>query len=544
MKLTNKKIVFILSFIVLIAAILRLWHLNSVPPSLDWDEASWGYNSYSILMTGRDEYGKLMPLVVRSFNDYKPALYAYLDLPFIAVLGLTDLAVRLPNAIFGIFTVLTAYLLVKEMFKRWDLALLSAFLLAISPWSIQFSRFAHEGMVGLEFNLLMILFFLKGLKKPWYLSLSAAAGAISLYSYQNEKLFVPLLSIILLIIFGKELLKIPRKYLISAFLVGVFLALPIALYTVTNPNSFTRARSASFLNNPIGVLNTKNYPERNLVNKQNKDIIGYIFDNRRIVYVKDIFGNYISHFDINYLFIKGDMIGRHQPPGMGHLYLIELPFLLLGLFVLLSGRFDRKIKALLILWMLIVPVPASLTWDVPNAGRTMNFLPTFQILTALGVISAYSYSLKWKKYIRYPVYGAFMTLVLFNFVYYLNQYFVQYSYFSSQAWQYGYNQIIPEVKSLYPKYSKIIVSNESPLDQSYIFFLYNLKYPPKDYQKRGHNFDKYDFKPVTQKDWENSDSTTLFISSQNDFPNDAKYKILKKIYLLNGTNEILIVEGK
>ena len=56
MKLTNKKIVFILSFIVLIATILRLWHLNSVPPSLDWDEASWGYNSYSILMTGRDEY--------------------------------------------------------------------------------------------------------------------------------------------------------------------------------------------------------------------------------------------------------------------------------------------------------------------------------------------------------------------------------------------------------------------------------------------------------------------------------------------------------
>ena len=158
----NKKISLWLLGIVIIAVVLRLWQLDSVPPSLDWDEASWGYNAYSLLRTGKDEYGKFLPVVTRSLNDYKPALYAYLDVPSIALFGLNDFAVRLPNAIFGILTVLTTYFLVKELFKRRDLALLSSFLLAISPWSIQFSRFAHEGMVGLEFNLLMILFLLKG----------------------------------------------------------------------------------------------------------------------------------------------------------------------------------------------------------------------------------------------------------------------------------------------------------------------------------------------------------------------------------------------
>src|SRR3989344_8265437 len=106
MRKINKKIAVIFVGIVLISIILRFWQLDSVPPSLDWDEASWGYNAYSILETGSDEYGKRLPIVIRSFNDYKPALYAYLTIPVIAVLGLTDFAVRFANALFGVFAVI------------------------------------------------------------------------------------------------------------------------------------------------------------------------------------------------------------------------------------------------------------------------------------------------------------------------------------------------------------------------------------------------------------------------------------------------------
>lgn len=551
MKLTDRSVKILLCLIILVAGALRLYDLGHTPPSLDWDEASWGYNSYSILKTGADEYGKFLPIVIRSFNDYKPALYAYLDLPFIATLGLNDLAVRLPNAIFGILTVLTAYFLVKELFKRKDIALLSAFLLAISPWSIQFSRFTHEGMVGLEFNLLIILFFLKGLNKPIYLCLSAVAAALSLYSYQNEKIFVPLLGLVLLSIFYKQLFSISKKYILFALITGAVLSLPIVIFTFTNPNSFTRAKGASFMNRPIPIINNR-LADRIVVDKKNHDTLGLILDNRRFIYANAIISNYLSHFGLNNLFITGDVISRHQPPGMGHLYLIEFPFLLLGLYMLVFGKFDRKIKALVILWMLIVPISASITWDVPNAGRTMNFLPTFQILIALGIISACVYGLKWKKPIRYFSFFVICSFALFNFIYYLNQYFVQFNYFSSKAWQYGYNQIIPEVKNLYPKYDRIIVSDGLPLDQSYIFFLYNLKYPPKDYQKvssslehnTDHHFDKFKFKPISQKDWENSNSSTLFISSLDDFPSEADGSILKRIYLLDGTNSVVIVKGK
>src|SRR3989344_1501138 len=83
--------------IILIAFVLRFWQLGNVPPSPDWDEVSLGYNALSIMQTGKDEYGQSLPVILRSFDDYKPALYTYLVIPFIKVFGLTTLAVRLPS---------------------------------------------------------------------------------------------------------------------------------------------------------------------------------------------------------------------------------------------------------------------------------------------------------------------------------------------------------------------------------------------------------------------------------------------------------------
>ncbi|EKD95597.1 MAG: hypothetical protein ACD_24C00433G0001, partial [uncultured bacterium] len=52
----------ILLLIVLLGGALRFYQLASVPPSLARDEVSVGYNAYSILKTGKDEYGRIFPL--------------------------------------------------------------------------------------------------------------------------------------------------------------------------------------------------------------------------------------------------------------------------------------------------------------------------------------------------------------------------------------------------------------------------------------------------------------------------------------------------
>src|SRR5579872_3361247 len=122
----NQKIknTFFLS-ILIIAFILRFYKLGQIPPSLDWDENSNAYDAYSILKTGRDEYGKLLPLYNRSFDDYKPPMYMYLNIPTVAVFGLTPLAARLPSAVFGFLTVPVIYLMTKKLFENEKLSLLS-----------------------------------------------------------------------------------------------------------------------------------------------------------------------------------------------------------------------------------------------------------------------------------------------------------------------------------------------------------------------------------------------------------------------------------
>src|SRR3989344_6658242 len=171
---------YILIVIICIAAVLRFYKLASVPPSLYWDEASLGYNAYSILKTLHDEHGKFLPLTnFAAFGDYKPPGYIYATVPSIAIFGLNEFATRFPSAFFGVLTVILTYFLTKKLFsegyqkyQKYEeyqelsskreksargtrdtrgtldtpqiIALLSALMLAISPWHIQFSRGAFE----------------------------------------------------------------------------------------------------------------------------------------------------------------------------------------------------------------------------------------------------------------------------------------------------------------------------------------------------------------------------------------------------------------
>jgi len=424
-----KKIIWILLAAIILGGALRLWQLGNIPPSPDWDEASLGYDAYSILQTGKDQFGEFLPVVLRSFNDYKPAFYAYLAIPSIFVFGLNTLAVRFPSAIFGILSIIAVFYLVKEIFENYKykdyLAVISSFLLAISPLSIQFSRVGFESNVGTAFNIFAALFFLKGLKKPWLLSLSAICAGLAIYTYQSEKVFTPLLLLVMVLLFRKKLFSINKKYLASAFVIGAIIVLSMIFYTFTDKSSLERLRGTSVFSSQTELLkaNLRKLDR----DQQNNDKLGLFLDNRRIVYAKTILQSYLTHFDLNWLFIQGD-IARHHAHGMGIMYLFEFPLLLLGIYSLLFGQFDRRTKLLIFLWVLITPIPASVTMGVPSAVRTLNFLPAVQILTALGVLSA----IKLVSDIEYQVLGLRLKYLIFffsfcffifNFSYYLNQYF-------------------------------------------------------------------------------------------------------------------------
>ncbi len=350
-----------------------------------------------------------------------------------------------------------------------------------------------------------------------------------------------MLILALMLIYRKELMKVGRKYLILFVIFGVLVVMPMGLSIIINPSSLNRAKSTSFTSNVDFAPFTAKRVE---VDRQNKDYIGLAIDNRRAVYVRQVAGGYISHFDPNWLFIKGDQ-PRHHAPGMGLLYLWEIPFLLIGIyFIIFHDKFDKKSKIFIFTWLLISIIPAAITNDVPHAGRTLNSIPTFQILTAAGLLASYLFlneTVK-NKITRYSLFIAFALIVAFNFVYFLNQYFVQQNYFSSKDWQYGWKEAIGYVNSVSNQYERVVVTNVTPLDQSYAFFLFNMKYPPQKYLSQNHdinnhNFEKFEFRNI---DWSNDRNmrNTLFVGRPSDFNNE---KILKTVKYKNGDDAIKIV---
>src|SRR5258708_17886240 len=131
---------FVIILLILLAALfLRIYRIDSNPPGLTPDEASLGYNAYSILKTGKDEYGTFLPLIFKSFGDYKPGLYIYFTAPFVAVFGLNETSVRLPSVVAGTITVFLVYLVTKELFGKEKLSLIAMAVAAFNPWLIYFS---------------------------------------------------------------------------------------------------------------------------------------------------------------------------------------------------------------------------------------------------------------------------------------------------------------------------------------------------------------------------------------------------------------------
>ena len=521
MNLLNKHRWIIL--LLVLAGFLRIYKITEVPPSLDWDEASLGYNAYSILKTGSDEYGNYLPFSIRSFNDYKPPAYVYLAIPSIAMFGLTEFAVRLPSAIMGVIAVASIYWLVLELFThhkhKQKLALLTALFLAINPWHLQFSRAAFEANFAVGFYLIFLASYLHWLnakkKSIAYLILSVLSAVGCLYSYHSARVVIPAM-LLGLAIYNKSTLLKNRTHVLIAITLGVILLFPLAVIS-TRGDASERFSATSIFTNPGEFSRERERLERI---KKFKDQHTFPFDQfhkRSTVYVKLITRNYFEHFNFDFLFLKGDGNLRHHTTGMGQLYLASLPFIILGAHKLARSKDNHK----RIVWYVLLfgPLPASLTASTPHAIRSIMMLPAFPILTAYGLVSllkSYSFS---RHIIQYT-----LVFLLFsaNIFYYLNLYYTYYPQTSSQDWQYGYKQLVSKVSEVEGKYETIIITTK--YDQPHIFFAFYNQINPTQYQTyaetAGQGFDRYIFKKIDQEDF--ARQNTLIVAEPERAPSDLE----------------------
>lgn len=534
--------------IIILAVFLRFWQLGSVPVSPDWDEAALGYNAYSVLKTGRDEYGTFLPLSLRSFDDYKPPLYMYLSIVPVWLFGLSVWSVRLPSAVFGTIAVIATYFAVRKLSSESDehkkrrdstlLALLAAGLLAISPWHLQFSRIAFEANIGVTLNILGLLAFLYGLTSTSWLMASAFFFGMSLYAYHSERIFAPLFVLTLVILWRKELFLHPKR-IAAALCVGILTVLPL-IPVVLDKTSLTRLSGTSSLSDTTGLL-------KRTVQKLEDDIakndrFGMMFDNRRFVYGTTLLSGYLSHYSLKWLFVTGDN-DRHHAPSHGLLYLWELPFILAGLLSLWKRK--GRLSLLVFTWLVIAPLAASPTSETPHAIRTLVFLPVFQVLSAFGIVSVISWLRKIVPRWHWVPICLYTVLALGNIAFYFHMYYAHMNIEYSRFWQYGYKQAVEYAEAHKGSYKKVVVS--IALEQPHMFFLFYTKYDPKAYLSAGgtssggfrevrNRFDRYEFRAIGPWDKELHDGSVLYVGTPKEIPSGAMYSV----YYLNGQEAMRI----
>lgn len=476
----NKRVrVFLLIFFCLVSLTLHIYKGHEL--CLNEDEAAQGYNTYSVLETGRDEYGQI-PIRYLSFGENKLPLTGFLSTPFIALFGLNELSVRLPIYIIGVLFPIIFYLATLSLTKRHSISLVSAFLSSGNIWLQTTSRHQHESVVlsAIVLIYIAILFWKDTPSKLRSLSLSLLLF-LGMYSYHSAKIIMPSLALFTLFYLIKNSnQKSPLRF--QEFIFNtIILATGILAFVITEvafPNN--RLGNLSYFTNPIFVHEIEE---------------GRRLGGSPIFYNKLTYGTYkltqrsIQYLSPEYLLIQSDPNPRYGARYLPLLTTVEYLSFISGLIFCLYFLITKRnaVSNIFLCFLTVVTIlPASLALPTLSSTRSYTLLIPLLMIASIGILQFF---LILRKVIRYKVflYITFILLIFFhtyslatNWQTYFDKYLSDLN--TKKAWQCGMREVSKLAWQKYDDYNKIYIS--SALGQPYIFLLfYGSPYPPKKYQK-------------------------------------------------------------
>lgn len=538
-----KNVIYIVFFVLILvaASFLRLYKIDKLPVHLNIDEVSIGYDAYSILKTGRDQNNDLSIFAFKSLGDYKPPVLPYLTVPFVAIFGLNEIGVRLPVALFSIFTVVLFYFLIFELSKSKGFGLLAMLVLAISPWHIYYSRYGVEATVALFFVVggsYMFLLFSK--KRTRLLAvLSAIFWALSLYTYHAVRITVPVFLVLWVLLNYKYYFSHWRKY--------VFFVVPLVLLSM--PLYF----NMYFGESAVRAKNT---------------FLGNDIEFTRYVYASPIFdqlGKYVwlgffwlkrffNYFRPDLLIRNGLNVGPEGVISLGTIYFHEYLLLILGAIALFIKK--RRWFIFISLWILCSILPASLAQNEQHPLRSLSSVLGVVFLIAWGYWKLIILLQRQSKIIRH---GTYFTLLVISVVFFVHTslvYSFYFPYYRAESFMDGTKQVVNYILDRQDKYETIIFDPNRGVIGPYIvnipheYLLFYSQYDPYKYQreekKHGDNyyqFGKYVFKPINWAD-DGDDTNTLLVGSPWSFPSKEQLgsKLLREVSMVNGQVVYYIVD--
>src|SRR3989344_839927 len=214
-------------------------------------------------------------------------------------------------------------------------------------------------------------------KNRWLLSVSALSFSLSFYTFNTSRVVAPLLELMLVVFFWRELLK-KKKELFVAFCLGVVVLLPLLPF-LFSPQAKLRYKEVNIFSDSGPVVTSNQH----IVQNRN-ELWAKILDNRRVFFAREYLKHYFDNLSPSFLFIKGDGNPKFSTQQVVEMYLFDLPFLVIGVFLLFRKR--EGYWYLLPLWFFLGILPAATARETPHALRIETVLPVPQILVAYGFV--------------------------------------------------------------------------------------------------------------------------------------------------------------
>jgi hypothetical protein len=497
---------------------LRVVQLDQVPPGTYSDEACNGYDAYCILRTGRDHHGNFLPLLFQGLNDYRMPLFNYSLVPLIAVGGLKVSVVRLGAAIWGIADVIAAVTIAGLIIGPPG-AIITALLLALSPWLLPLNRYGIEASTTSALATLSVLCFLFLLKRKEgrFLPLSGVAFGIALYSGSIAKGFIPLLMGLLAMVFWREVWRVRRKAILA---LGIFVALgvPQAVVLIEHPDEVRAHFSELSLFHYMSTCPACPPSEQQKAGQLNSPM----------QVAENLGASWLGYFNPEFLFLSGDPGGHWEllfPPGFGLLLPEQALLIGFAIFAALAGR-RRRLVVLLLGWLVLAAVPASIlvpagAWmpeggdpnlptpivslgmmqpntaltpailfSHPEARHDLFAIVPWILLSAVGFVALTEYSSN-RHALRMVMVGLTVLGIVFHGVRFVSSYFHEYPISAAPYFYWGLDDAIGTAVRFDPRDTPIVISDR--IEQAYIQVLFDEHYPPALLQREGLVYRKDDY---------------------------------------------------
>jgi 4-amino-4-deoxy-L-arabinose transferase-like glycosyltransferase len=348
-----------LGLIVLLAAILRLYQLESIPVGLSGDEGADGLGARRILS------GEELPLFITEDFGEEP-MHTYLVALSFALWGVRLWAIRFVSAAIGIVTIPVIFWLARELLKQEGqsaplVPIVSAFFLATSYWHIIYSRAGLEVVALPLFSSALIYFLWRGIRteRRWAFVVSGLILGASLYSYRGAR-FLPIL---LTLFFGGWVIlsrDFRGRHLVNLGLVALVAAIvcaPLGAYAIAHPNIFF-ARELH-----VSVFN----PDWD----RGSPLQAF---------------SYAALKTLGMFNFQGDPEFDRNPGRRPVLDPISSLCFLVGLAVVL-WRWRRPHRLFIVVWFLVMALPGAFTAEaLPHFHRGIGALPPLCLLCAFGAV--------------------------------------------------------------------------------------------------------------------------------------------------------------